>query len=156
MDINPRLLKFFEGLEEEEDSGSVDTFPEPGHIRGILKLLPAMFSGFQVQNLQEPEFDDDNHLEKWYADKGQKLYHFRTPLKKLFRDIPKGLLDLLPADTDLDVRVISDDAHERTYYEIMSVAWGNHVLREYAVTYENGVYTQTKNGHTETNITISV
>jgi len=36
MDINSQLLQFFEDLEEDEDSGNVDNFPEPGYVRGIL------------------------------------------------------------------------------------------------------------------------
>lgn len=154
-DINPRLLKFFENL-EEEDTGEIDAYPEPGYVQGILKLLPAMFPGLQSQNLQEPEFDDDNKLEAWYAERGQRLMHFRTPLAKLFTNVPKGLFDLIPDSTELDVRIISDDIKEITYYEITSFAWGNHVLTEYAVTYRNGEYVLTKKGHTELNEVIPV
>jgi len=156
MDINSQLLQFFEDLEEDEDSGNVDNFPEPGYVRGILKLLPAMFPGLQVQNLREPSFDDDDDLTKRYADRGQKLLHFRTPLAKLFPNIPSGFLDLIPDSAELDVRVISDDVHEKTTYEITSFAWGNHVLIDYEVLYANGTYTLTKKGHDEPNTRISV
>jgi len=146
MSINSQLIKFFEDLEEDEGEGEVGTFPEPGYAQGILKLLPAMFPGLQIQNLEESEED---YLENWYADRGQKLFHFRTKLAKLFTDVPEGFLALIPVDAELDVRVISDDAHNRTYYEITSFAWGNHVLIDYEVVYENGKYTLYKVGHKE-------
>jgi hypothetical protein len=151
-----QLYKFFEELEEDEDEGEVGNFPEPGYAQGILKLLPAMFPGLQIQNLKEPEFDDEDSLENWYADRGQRLFHFRAKLAKLFTGVPEGFLALIPVDAELDVRVISDDAHNRTYYEITSFAWGNHVLIDYGVVYENGKYTLHKVGHKEVSKDIPV